>query len=150
MCFASGNFGAPFPYRVTRFVILFKSLAALLVGGGLSAFVASAPSAPLVVSRAETGVLTAFGRTVAIAGEFAFVGEPNVGGGGRGGGRGGAPPAAGVVHIYRYGAAGWKLAGALSSSNAIGGDGFGSAMAADGATLLVGQVSPAPRRILSR
>ena len=127
-------------------MFLSKSLLALLVGG-VSAAVPTAPSTPTAARRAEridAGVMTAFGRSVAIAGEFAFVGEPNVGGGGRGGGRGGAPPAAGVVHIYRYGASVWKLTGSLSSSNAIGGDGFGSAMAAEGATLLVGQVTPAP------
>jgi choice-of-anchor B domain-containing protein len=122
-------------------VILFKSLALLLVGGGASAALATAPPSS---ARRDNGAFIAFGRSVAIAGEFAFVGEPNVGGGGRGGGRGGAPPAAGVVHVYRYGAAGWKPAGELSSVNATGGDGFGAAMAADGATLLVGQVSPPP------
>jgi len=120
--------------------MLFKSLAALLVGGGLAAATATIPFTATINARGESGAFTAFGRSVAIAGEFAFVGEPNVGGG-RGGG---SAPAAGIVHVYRYSAAAWKAVGELRSSNAVGGDGFGAAMAAEGATLLVGQVSAAP------
>ncbi|MES2523161.1 MAG: choice-of-anchor B family protein [Gemmatimonadota bacterium] len=119
-------------------MILPKTLALLFVGGGLGAVVVTAPSES---TRTGSEAFTAFGRSVAIAGEFAFVGEPNVSAGaGRGGG---APAAAGVVHVYRYGAAGWKPAGQLQSASASGNDGFGTAMAADGATLLVGQVRPA-------
>ena len=123
-------------------MILLKSLALLLVGGGASALLATKPTSTM---RRDHAAFVAFGRSVAIAGEFAFVGEPNVGAVGRGGGRGdGLAAAAGVVHIYRVGAAGWKRAGARSSPNTTGGDGFGIAMAAEGATLLVGQVRPAP------
>ncbi len=120
--------------------MLAKSLAYLLVGSGLAAGVANGPAA---ARRSESDAFRAFGRSVAIAGDVAFVGEPNVGGGGRGG-RGGPPPAAGIVHLYRQSAGSWRHAGQLLSASSSGGDGFGSALAAEGATLLVGQVSPPP------
>ncbi len=120
--------------------MLSRSLMVLLLGGGVAARVATAPPG---AARSANESFRAFGKAVAIAGDFAFVGEPNVGGFGRGGGRGGAPPAAGVVHIYRN-TGGWKETAQLSSSNAVGGDGFGASLAAEGATLLVGQVSPPP------
>jgi choice-of-anchor B domain-containing protein len=118
-----------------------KLLAALVVGGGLTAGIATPPAA-----RIEGFSYRAFGRAVAIAGEYAFVGEPNVvaGLGGRGGGRGGGPPAPGNVHVYRLTAGAWKPVETLTSAGASEGDGFGSALAADGNTLLVGQVRPAP------
>ena len=122
-------------------MMLPKSVTAFVVGSTVSATIVLAPMSHV---RSSTEAYQAFGRSVAISGEYAFVGEPNVGGFGRGGGGGGAPPAAGVVHVYRVSAAGWKLTGDLSSSAASGGDGFGTALAVDGATLLVGQVRPAP------
>ncbi|MES2176358.1 MAG: choice-of-anchor B family protein [Gemmatimonadota bacterium] len=121
-----------------------KHIVILLAGSGFAA----ALSAP-TVSRSETAAYRAYGRAVAIAGEFAFVGEPNVVVGGRGG-RGGGPPAPGLVHIYRQSAAGWKEAGQLVSAASVGGDGFGSALAAEGTTLLVGQVSPPPTAPVGR
>jgi choice-of-anchor B domain-containing protein len=120
--------------------MLIKSIAVLLVGGGITAgFVTAPPNPP----RSTTESYRAFGRSVAIAGEFAFVGEPNVVVGGRGG-RGGAPPAAGVVHVYRQTAGAWKSVAELSSATPVSGDGFGASLAADATTLLVGQVSPPP------
>jgi choice-of-anchor B domain-containing protein len=113
---------------------------ALAAGAGLAA--ASLPSAP--PRAVESGSRIAYGRAVAIAGDFAFVGEPNVAAGGGRGGRGGGPPAPGMVYVYRRGAAGWTEAQRLTSSSAIVADGFGSALAAEGSTLLVGQVSPTP------
>ena len=106
-------------------MILSKTLGLLLAGGGLGAAVVASPSADSTSSRASertnAEAYTAFGRSVAIAGEFAFVGEPSVGGGGRGGGgRGGASPA-GIVHVFRYGAAGWKASGELLSANTSAG-----------------------------
>src|SRR5262245_36174870 len=118
-----------------------KVLAALLLGGGVSATIAGPPAAS---PRLEGFAYRAFGRAVAITGEFAFVGEPNTAFGGRGGGRGGAPPAPGVVHVYRLSAGAWKPLETLSGEGASEGDGFGSALAAEGNTLLVGQVRPAP------
>ena len=104
----------------------------------------NAPS-PRASERANAAAYTAFGRSVAIAGDFAFVGEPSLGAGGRGGGggRGGAAPA-GIVHVFRYGTAGWKPAGELMSASTSGGDGFGVTVAAEGTMLLVGAVRPAP------
>lgn len=129
-------------------MILHKTLSVLLAGGGLGAAVIATPSSSPTTSttaRSANEAYTAFGRSVAIAGDFAFVGEPSVttGGRGGGGGRGGAPPA-GVVHVFRYGATGWKPNGELTAANSSGGDGFGVTVAAEGTTLLVGQVRPAP------
>ena len=101
------------------------------------------PSNPAPSNAAESRV--AYGRSVAIAGDFAFVGEPNVGaGGGRGGGRGGAPPASGTVYVFRRGETGWRHVDTLKSATPASADGFGVTLAAEGATLLVGQVSPTP------
>ena|GEM_PF-58250 len=128
-------------------MILSKTLAVLLAGGGLGAAVVAAPTsnpADSSSSRAASDAYTAFGRSVAIAGDFAFVGEPSVGGGGRGGGgRGGANPA-GIVHVFRYTVGAWKPAGELTSAHSTSGDGFGMSVAAEGTTLMVGQVRPAP------
>src|SRR4029078_2039703 len=103
--------------------------------------------APTQPSPARSANLSyrAFGRAVAITGEYAFVGEPNTAAfGGRGGGRGGAPPAPGLVHVYRLTAGAWKQVDTLVAAGPSEGDGFGSYLAAEGSTLLVGQVRPAP------
>ncbi|MEP6764125.1 MAG: choice-of-anchor B family protein [Gemmatimonadaceae bacterium] len=153
-------------------MILSKMLAVLIAGSGLSAALAApAKPKPSAKTPAKVGVakdakvvsatkwrsaisnevFSAYGRSVAIAGEFAFVGEPSVGGNGRGGGGGrGGVAAAGVVHVYRQGTAGWKPSGELTSANSSGGDGFGVVMAAEGVTLLVGQVRPAPQANVGR
>jgi choice-of-anchor B domain-containing protein len=86
--------------------------------------------------------LSGFGHAVAIAGEYAFVGEPSEVLP-RAGGEG---PAAvivpGVVHVYRRGPTGWKEVDKLVNPGSAGRDGFGIALATDGTTLLVGQVIP--------
>ena len=79
-----------------------KNLAAIVLGVGVGGGITTGVTP---VARSASESYRAFGKAVAIAGDFAFVGEPNVCGFGRGGGRGGAPPAAGVVHVYRGGAA---------------------------------------------
>lgn len=85
------------------------------------------PLAPTRVERtvavSEARELVAFGASVAISGEWAFVGEP----------RG----ASGQVHIYRRGTAGWRAVSALKAPDAAANDGFGAAVATDGTTLLV-------------
>ena len=126
-------------------MILSKSLVILLAGSGIAAGVAMPPSA---APRTASEALRGFGRSVAIAGEFAFVSEPNVPQAGRFGGGGGAvQPAAGIVHVYRLVGGAWKEAGQLvSATQPLGFDGFGTALAAEGTTLLVGQVTPAPVR----
>lgn len=97
----------------------------------LAALLGTAPSPePTTSSRVERTeavvaerALVAFGASVAISGEWAFVGEP----------RG----ASGKVHIYRRGTAGWRAVRALTAPDAAANDGFGAAVATDGTTLLV-------------
>ncbi len=76
--------------------------------------------------RSETS-FASFGLSVALSGDFAFVGEPR-----------GTP--SGRVHIYRRGTAGWRAAGTLSPSNGSPNDMFGTSLAAEGNTLLVGRI----------
>jgi len=104
-------------------------LAALLAG----------PSAvpPLVPELGFEDRMVAFGLTVAISGDQAFVGEP------RGGSAqlldaGGAAP--GTVHVYRRGPNGWRHVGNLFAADSTAGDGFGAAIAVDGRSLLVSRI----------
>jgi len=130
-------------------VLISKPLTTLILGAASIVSVAMTPSTE---SAARTNTnntanqhLRAYGRSVAISGDWAFVGEPNVGG------RGGGPPAAGVVHIYRKNAAGvWTAAGELTAANPAPNDGFGVSLATDGSALLVGQVTPPPAPTLGR
>lgn len=71
--------------------------------------------------------LPAFGATVAIVGDQAFVGEPR-----------GAK--AGTVHIYRRGPAGWKESGTLMAPTGAANDGFGMVLVANATTLLVSRI----------
>jgi hypothetical protein len=91
-----------------------RLLASLLLGGTIT-FGFLPPAATEVEYSNE--LLTAFGRSVAVAGDFAFVGEPNVGGGGGRGGRGAGTASGGVVHIFRFtNATGWRKVDSLMSS----------------------------------
>ncbi|MEP6730179.1 MAG: choice-of-anchor B family protein [bacterium] len=117
-------------------MIAAKLLPYLFLGGVAAGTIAPAASE---VARSEKDAYRAFGRSVAIAGEWAFVGEPNIA---IGRGRAPATPAAGIVHVYRASSGVWKRVGELSSATSVGGDGFGVALASDGSTLLVGQVTP--------
>ena len=101
-----------------------KLLTALVLGGraGRSASMLTSP-AP---ARSPSLSYRAFGRAVAITGEYAFVGEPNVAAFGGRGGRGGAPPAPGLVHVYRLSAGAWKQVDTLVATGPSEGDGFGS------------------------
>ncbi|MFN0099528.1 MAG: choice-of-anchor B family protein [Gemmatimonadaceae bacterium] len=81
--------------------------------------------------------MVAFGLTVAISGDQAFVGEP------RGGSAqlldaGGAAP--GHVHVYRRGPNGWRRVGNLFASDSAPGDGFGATIAADERSLLIARI----------
>src|SRR5690606_31828687 len=72
----------------------------------------------------------------AIAGDFAFVGEPG------GFSRPGNPPAEGAVWIFRRGAtAAWRHAATLVLPADAPSAGFGTALAAEGNLLLVGHVA---------
>ncbi len=89
---------------------------------------------PLAVSavaasggRDERSSLPAFGATVAIVGDQAFVGEPR-----------GAK--AGTVHLYRRGPAGWKETGTLTLPTGAPNDGFGTTIVTDGTTLLISRI----------
>ncbi len=86
----------------------------------------TAAEAPAAVAPAPAA-LAAFGRAVAIAGDHAFIGEP----GGRGDG--------GKVWVYQRVGTTWRQ---VATINAPAGaeQGFGTAVASDGTTLLVGQV----------
>jgi len=91
---------------------------------------------PLVVAATapspatdEGSRLAAFGASVAIAGNQAFVGEPR-----------GATP--GVVHVYTRTGNAWKATGMLSAPNGTPNDGFGSTIAADNTSLLVARLDP--------
>ena len=104
----------------------------LAVGAAGPASAGSGGSDPILGPR------TAFGRVVAVSGDYAFVGEPSTSG------FGAAP--AGVVHIYKRGPTGWKQVDSLMAPGSTAGDGFGYTVAADGNTLLVGRIVPAPGR----
>ena len=105
----------------------------LAVGSTAPALAAPGGSDPIISAR------TAFGRVVAVSGDYAFVGEPSSGG------RGGAPPA-GIVHVYKRGPTGWKEVDKITAPGTLSGDAFGASLAADGATLLVGRIAPPPPR----
>ena len=69
----------------------------------------------------------AFGSSLAITGREVYVGQP------------GNAYAPGMVYVFRQGANGtWTAAKKLTQASASNGDGFGSALAIDGNTLLVG------------
>ncbi len=72
-----------------------------------------------------------FGRMVAIADGEVFVGEPA------------SLASSGYVYVYRRAGGDWVEAAALSASDAVDGDGFGSAIDVDGDFLLVGAVNDA-------
>ncbi len=102
-------------------------LAALMSPSAASDSTRSAPSVAETRSSAEASVMASFGSSLALSGDFAFVGEP----------RGDA----GLVHVYRRGPAGWRAASTLKAPTPAANDMFGVSVAADGATLLVGQSS---------
>ena len=111
----------------------------LLLYGGAGQ--AGAVPAPRLIDPLH-GLMTGFGRAVAIAGEYAFVGEPSETIA-RAGGEGPAPVVIpGIVHVFRHGPTGWKEVDKLANPGSIGRDGFGISLATDGTTLLVGQVIP--------
>ncbi|MES1259776.1 MAG: FG-GAP repeat protein, partial [Gemmatimonadota bacterium] len=114
----------------------------------VATLLATAFLAPAVASSAPRpsdpifGISSGFGRAVAIAGDYAFVGEPSEAIP-RAGGEGPAPVVVpGVVHVYRRGATGWKEVDKLVNPGSAGRDGFGISLATDGVTLLVGQLLP--------
>jgi choice-of-anchor B domain-containing protein len=113
---------------VTRF-----SVTALL---GLAGVVVASPMLS-ATNAPPAGNQAAFGRSLAISGEYAFVGEPG------GVNRPGNPVSGGSVWIFRRGAtAGWRHNATLSLPAEMPSAGFGTALAAEGTMLLVGHVAP--------
>ncbi|HRP07750.1 MAG TPA: choice-of-anchor B family protein [Gemmatimonadales bacterium] len=107
-----------------------RSLVTSLIG---AVALAAAP----VVHAADAPARAAFGRSLAIAGDFAFVGEPG------GFSRPGNPPAEGGVWVFRRGGAGaWQHQATLTLPADVSSSGFGTALAASGNLLLVGHVPP--------
>jgi choice-of-anchor B domain-containing protein len=81
----------------------------------------------VAVSPAGLGAQGAFGSSLAISGREVFVGQPDNAYG------------PGVVYVFRADPRGaWRVAKKLTQAAATNGDGFGSALAVDGNTLLVG------------
>lgn len=91
------------------------------------------PSEPLDSVRTESRAASvesqqqSFGASLALSGDFAFVGEP----------RG----ASGLVHVYQRSGNSWRAASQLKAPDAASNDGFGTSVAADGNLLLVGQIT---------
>lgn len=95
---------------------------------GLGAVALTAATLPAIDPPVREAA--AFGRALAIAGDYAFVGEP--------GGRAGIE---GSVWIFHRGLPRtWQHTGTLTLP--AGGSGFGAAVAAEGTTLMVGHVPP--------
>lgn len=107
--------------QVRPLVALTLGVCALAVAPGRALYADDA-----VVSA--DAALVAFGRAVAIAGDQAFIGEP----GGRGAG--------GQVWVYRRVGGTWQKSATLTLPSGQDATGFGASLAADGTTLLVGQV----------
>ena len=115
---------------IRRFV-----LASLVVGSMGALAVPARAASPEPTASAPAQVM--FGRSVAIAGDWAFVGEPG------GGGRPAVAAAGGTVWVFRRGLPSqWQAAGTLTLPDGVESVGFGAALAADGTTLLVGHVPP--------
>jgi choice-of-anchor B domain-containing protein len=81
--------------------------------------------------------MVAFGLTVAIRGDQAFVGEPR-GGSGQLLDAGGAAP--GTVYLYQRTSAGWRLANKLVAADGAPADGFGATIAVDDRSLLIARI----------
>ena len=85
------------------------------------AFAVTPPAPPALAAQG------AFGNALAISGREVYVGQP------------GNAYGPGVVYLFRQDARGvWRAATKLTMPGATNGDGFGSAIAIDGNTLLVG------------
>ncbi len=93
----------------------------------VAVFCATGAASAQTMYNGETQMQAQFGAAIAVAGNDVLIGEASSG-----------DHPGGVVHIYRRGGAGWSQAGSLSLADAGAGTRFGSALATDGTTLLVG------------
>lgn len=91
---------------------------------------ATGASASATDAVETTESFIAFGSSVALSGEWAFVGEPR-----------GTP--SGRVHVYRRGPTGWRAVNTIAAPDAQPNDGFGARVATDGTTLLITRQSAA-------
>ena len=83
-----------------------------------------------VTFAAPASAQIGFGGAAEINGNEVFVGEPN------------NRATSGYVYVYRPEAGGWVEAAALTASDASEGDGFGTAILADGDSLMISAVTP--------
>ncbi len=102
-------------------------LLAALMGPSASTAITPDSTESTAPMAAASSLASAFGSSLALSGDYAFVGEP----------RGGP---SGQVHVYRRGTAGWRAASKIASPSGSPNDGFGVSVAADGQMLLVGRV----------
>ncbi len=109
---------------IVRFV---SASLALVAAATLAVPVASA------TDDATTASQVAFGRSIAISGDHAFIGEP-------GGGRLANAAEGGAVWVFTHGTSGWTHSQTISGTEGV--VGFGTAIAADGNLLLIGDVPP--------
>lgn len=101
-------------------------LAALIAPAAAPDSTRSEPRTAAAVAT-EVAAQAAFGFSLALGGDYAFVGEPR------------GPH--GIVHVYRRSAAGWRASAMLKAPDASTNDGFGNSVATDGTTLLVGRAT---------
>jgi hypothetical protein len=104
------------------------TLTVLLTGALLAPPLMAVPAVPASIDA--PAALAAFGRSIAIAGDFAFIGEP----GGRGAG--------GKVWVYQRQGTSWRMVTSIEAPEGAE-QGFGIAVASDGTFLMVGQHRPA-------
>src|SRR5690606_6653350 len=95
---------------------------------------AGAPQAPTLPGAPEEAALAGFGGAIAITADAALVGEPF------------NQMRPGLVYIYRPSGGSWAEAGTLAAEGGVPGDGFGSALAADGDFLIAGAAREAAGR----
>ncbi|HEY8470514.1 MAG TPA: choice-of-anchor B family protein, partial [Longimicrobiales bacterium] len=107
---------------------LLPAVTLLLLASGHAAAqtYAGAPGAPRVPGAPEEAALAGFGAAVVVTPDAVLAGEPF------------NQMRSGLVYIYRRQGGAWVEAATLAAEGGEPGDGFGSAIAVDGETLLVG------------
>ena len=106
---------------MSRYTLSATFLAALVLGAG------TASAQTWRSDDAPAAALQQFGVAVALVGDQALIGEPST-----------ATAPGGVVHVYRRTPTGWRAGTPLTVEGLAQGAFFGSSLAADGNTALVG------------
>ena len=145
------QFGSALALDDTRLFVASGTTAVHVFNKTGSAWTAGGP----VAAASVPGQEIRFGRGLAAAGEWLFVGREIAGGGrgrgaGGGGGRGGgetAPVPAGAVYVFKRDAAGTYAhhSTLVSGDSASAGDNFGASLAINGNLLLIGASGQANR-----